>query len=537
LSDKATKPTVFVREATGLVREVGAWPSFLAVFALVTGGVPILFISTMYTAPGANWPLAFFVAFLPTLLMAGLFTVIGASMPRAGGDYVFVTRSLNPFVGFVNNWGLAIAFILNFGIFSFLGSQYIGYLFSGLGAYNRDIGLTAIGNYVVQLGPTFAIAVAIIVTSTLIAMLRPKYAWGFVFWTGLLTLVVTVVLLVGLAGISSGSFKPAYNSFVGNQTAYDNVITAGGIVAPTSGILAIGAALPFTWFAYTWYNLPTTWGGEMKNVKKSMPIAIMLAIGAIAVYYMSFSYFTINAFGQDFLTNWSALTSAGTPPIAGIGNFIPFFALLVYHSPILYIAMFLSLWLQNFISLPALVISQTRYVFAWSFDKVIPEKFASVNDRLHTPLVATILVAIGGVIGASLDAFLPTSPNNYSGQYVTLAFTIFSFGFIIPAIAGALFPFRRKQIYEANFVAKKKFGLPLISWLGVGSMLYLIYSTYLASISGTLPLDPRTWQGLFTITLYGTLYGLGVAVFIIGYVRNKRRGLPLDLVFKEIPPE
>jgi amino acid transporter len=537
LADKAAKPTVFVREATGLVREVGAWSSFLAVFALVTGGVPILFIATMYTAPGANWPLAFFVAFLPTLLMAGLFTVIGASMPRAGGDYVFVTRSLNPFVGFVNNWGLAIAFILNFGIFSYLGSQYIGYLFTGLGAYNHDSGLAALGSYVVQLGPTFVIAVALIVISTLIAMLRPKYAWGFVLWTGIATLVVTVVLMVGLAGISQGSFKVAYNSFMANQTAYDSVITTGGIVAPASGLLAIGAALPFTWFAYTWYNLPTTWAGEMKNVKKSMPIAIMVGIAAIAVYYISFSYFTINAFGQAFLTNWSSLVSAGTPPIAGIGNFIPFFALLVYHSPILYVAMFLALWLQDFISFPALVISQTRYIFAWSFDRVLPEKFASVNDRLHTPLVATILVAIGGTIGAALDAFLPSSPNNYSGQYVTLAFTIFSFGFIIPAIAGAIFPFRRKQIYEANFVAKKKFGLPLISWLGIGSMFYLIYSTYLASASGTLPLDPTTWQGQFTLLLYGTLYGLGIVVFIIGYLRNKRRGLSLDLVFKEIPPE
>ncbi len=62
----AKSPPVFARDATGLVREVGAWPSFMAVLALVTGGVPVLWVAIMYTAPGANWPFAFFVAFLPT---------------------------------------------------------------------------------------------------------------------------------------------------------------------------------------------------------------------------------------------------------------------------------------------------------------------------------------------------------------------------------------------------------------------------------------------------------------------------------------
>ena len=88
------KPRILVREA-GLVREVGAWPSFMAVMALVTGGVPVLWVAIMYTAPGANCPLAYFIAFLPTLLMASLFTIIGASMTRSGGDCVFTKRAIN----------------------------------------------------------------------------------------------------------------------------------------------------------------------------------------------------------------------------------------------------------------------------------------------------------------------------------------------------------------------------------------------------------------------------------------------------------
>jgi cytochrome b561 len=37
--------------------------------------------------------------------------------------------------------------------------------------------------------------------------------------------------------------------------------------------------------------------------------------------------------------------------------------------------------------------------------------------------------------------------------------------------------------------------------------------------------------------MYGTIYALGIVVLVIGYLRNRSRGLPLSLVFAEIPPE
>jgi amino acid transporter len=165
-------------------------------------------------------------------------------------------------------------------------------------------------------------------------------------------------------------------------------------------------------------------------------------------------------------------------------------------------------------------------MFAWAFDRILPDKVASVSERFHTPIVATVLVTIGAIIAAGIMAFAPNT-----GEFATLSFTMFSFGFIIPAIAAILFPFRKKQLYETAFVVKKKFILPLLSWLGIGSAVYLVYSTYLAHQSGTLPIDP------YMITMYGTIYGIGVIILVVGYLRNRSRGLPLSLVFTEIPPE
>jgi amino acid transporter len=520
------KPPVFVREATGLIREVGAWPSFMAVLALVTGGVPVLWVAIMYTAPGANWPLAYFIAVLPTFLMAGLFTIIGISMPRSGGDYVFTTRAINPYIGFLNYWGVAIAFMLNLGIFSFYTGTYFGYMLAGLGAFYQTSNVANLGAFLTEPGPSFALAASVILISSVLSMIRPRYTWGLVFWSGVISLIATVVMFIALAGINQTGFAAAYNSFMSNSTAYDAVMQQGGVTGPPDTMLATAAALPFVWFAYTWYNLPTTWSGEMKNVKKSMPIAIMVAIAAIAAYYIIFSVLVTNAFGQPFLDNWSSLAASGSAPVSGVGGFIPFFALVVYHSPILYMVMFFALWLPIFFEFPPLIIAQTRYLFAWAFDRILPERVASVSERFHTPIVATVLVTIGGLIAAALMAFLPNS-----GEFATLSFTMFTFGFIIPAIAAVVFPFRKKQIYENSFVARKKFLLPLLSWLGLGAAIYLVYSTYLASQSGTLPIDS------FSITMYGTIYALGAIVLVVGYLRSRSKGLPLDLVFKEIPPE
>ena len=520
-------PPVFAREATGLVREISPWASFVAVFGLVTGGVPIVWVATMYTAPGANWPLAFFIAFLPTLAFAGLFTIVGMSMPRSGGDYVFTTRAIGPYVGFVNYWGIAAAFILSNGIYGYYAGEYWAYLLAGLGAFYQNPSVANLGVFLTTPPYSLYFTFALTIPVWLLAGARPRVAWTVVFWGGgVLTFFATVIMFAALWGIHAPSFAASYNSFMGNATAYSAVISTGGIVPPSSMMLATAAALPFAWYSYTWYNLPTSWSGEMKNVRKSMPIAIMAGIAAVAVYYIFFIVTVTQAFGQPFLDNWSSLAASGTAPVPGIGGFVPFFALLVYKNVPLYVIMFLALWAPNFFAGIALVISQTRYLFAWAFDRILPDKVASVNERTHTPLVATFLVACGATIGIALMSLLPNS-----GEFATLIFAISTFGFIIPAIAGVVFPFRKKEMYEAVFVGKKKLVLPLLSWLGIGSAIYLIFSTYLAHVSGSLPTDS------FTITAYVTIYAVGALVLVIAYFRNRRRGLPLDLVFKEIPPE
>lgn len=522
-------PSPFVRDASGLVREISPWSSFMATFVFITGGIPILWAASLNYYPGANWPVAYFIALLPTLVMGVLFTIIGISMPRSGGDYVFTSRGTHSFVGFIFYWFLSISFILNLGIFTYYGGEYFAYMISGLGAFYSSAPLMNLGSTLVAPIPSLGLAVLLIIISAVVAILRPRRAWKFILVMGVIIFATTAILAIALATMNSSTFASTYNNFAATNTfdnvTYSGVISSGGVTPPSNWLTATAAALPFTWFAYVWYNLPTTWGGEVKNVKRAMPISILVAIVAGALYYILYAVLAYHAFGGAFLENWAGIVNNGNnAAIASIGGFIPFFALVYSGNVWLYYIMFVALWLPTFLFFTPLIISQTRYLFAWAFDRILPERVASVSERTHTPILATILVSIGGFIGALLTDLIGNS------SFTIDAFAIFTFGFIGAAFAALIFPWRRKELYN-NFVAKKKFILPLISWLGLASLVYLVYSTYLSFQVGSIPIDN------VAVSFYGIVLVLGIVIYAISYFVNKRKGIPLDLVFKEIPPE
>ena len=99
----ADPPRQFTRASSGLVREfsIGDVASYGVISAGATVGFLVLFPFPQASSPGiwvfGTCALAFLVALPIYFVYAGL----GSAMPRAGGDYVFESRSLNPFVGFV----------------------------------------------------------------------------------------------------------------------------------------------------------------------------------------------------------------------------------------------------------------------------------------------------------------------------------------------------------------------------------------------------------------------------------------------------
>src|SRR5438094_154162 len=119
----------FTRQATGLVREV-TWVD-AAIYNLIWSSVPLSIAFILAFGPafyiGGNLVLATVLAFLFALPCAVLYAVLSAAVPRSGGDYTWVSRSLHPALGLASNLGFCFWATFFIGIYAvYLGFYGIG---------------------------------------------------------------------------------------------------------------------------------------------------------------------------------------------------------------------------------------------------------------------------------------------------------------------------------------------------------------------------------------------------------------------------
>ncbi|HYM84271.1 MAG TPA: hypothetical protein VEY67_08995, partial [Candidatus Dormibacteraeota bacterium] len=95
----------FTRQATGLVREV-SWID-AAIYNLIWSSVPLSIAFVLAFGPafyvGGNLVIATILAFIFALPCAVLYAVLSAAVPRSGGDYTWVSRTLHPSLGLASN--------------------------------------------------------------------------------------------------------------------------------------------------------------------------------------------------------------------------------------------------------------------------------------------------------------------------------------------------------------------------------------------------------------------------------------------------
>jgi amino acid transporter len=168
-------------------------------------------------------------------------------------------------------------------------------------------------------------------------------------------------------------------------------------------------------------------------------------------------------------------------------------------------------------------------MFAWSFDGVAPRQLATVGERTHAPWPAAILITAIAIVLLALYVF--TSFFTIVVNYIV----IFSVAFWIASFAAILLPYRRRDLFEQapEVVRRKIAGIPVMTLLGVGNLvlftLILIASFDTPAFSG--PTGGRS------IAFVVGIYVSGVVLYFVSREVQRRRGVNLDLLYKEIPPE
>jgi len=243
---------------------------------------------------------AWIAAGLLSLAGALTYAELGAMMPEAGGEYVFLREAYGDLPAFLFGWtsvmliasgGLAA---VSTALASFLGS------FVSLSAVWATHDFQVLGRVIHwQLGVQQFIAVAVILLFSAINA-RGVQVGGRVQWAA------TVAKLAGIGLIVAGAF------LLSKSASWQNLDTPVTEAAGSGGIGAFGAAMIAALWAYQgWSNLPMV-AGEMEKPERNVPRALIYGmVIVIAVYLVTnVAYFYALPFGDVLTANSTAYREA-----------------------------------------------------------------------------------------------------------------------------------------------------------------------------------------------------------------------------------
>lgn len=538
-STQTTAGGLFLRRSSGLVREFGGTDVFVFntlgyALGLVLAVIPLLMAGAV---PEANVLLTVVVGTVFTVANALTYGYLSAAMPRSGGEYVFLGRVVHPAVGFTANWGFTWSQLLGMALYaSFTVNFGVAIAFLTLGNVLDSSGLVTAGEDVSKEWPTFLLGTAFIVMVAVILSLGPRVVRRFLNILFIPAILGSIVTLIVLLATNKAEFIANFNSFMderaGGET-YSSILAAArdaGYVDEPSTLSALILAIPIGYYIYIGFTYSSYIGGEVKEPGKTQPRIIVATLAFAAAMYLVCLWRFYDIVGKEFVNSVVFLNNntddgSGLP----VDPVLNLFVGIMTGNTILNVIMAVSFFLWNFLLLFVIATVITRNLFAWSVDRILPDAVTNVDRRFHSPWVATLIVIVASEILLVLYVF--TTFFQQVSNYIVL----YSIAFWVTSFAAIMLPFRRPEIYNSapDFVRRKIGGVPILVLFGVGNLILfslVLYSAFkLPAFSGPTGTDAV----LFVIAIYVA----GAVVYWGAREIQKRRGINLDLAYKEIPPD
>ena len=329
---------------------------------------------------------------------------------------------------------------------------------------------------------------------------------------------------------SRADFVAAVSAFGGS---YDGVIAdarAAGYAGSANfdlGNTLLAMPLAFASFGYA---IVTAYaGGEIRSPKAGNRRAMILSLGISAVIVAILMALASRTFGNDFLGSATYLGNAGDEayPFASAPFFFFFVSMLTSSTPLI-VLISLSFIVAFVVALPATFLIATRNIFAWSFDRVLPERLSEVNERSRSPLIANGVVLLVTLGYLALIVFA-------GGDFLDLLYTAGLaelLTFMVVAIAGIVFPRVRRAVYEGSPIRRSVAGVPMLTVIGVCAL--AVYAFFFYSLATTDALGANASPGIRATVI---IAAVSLLIYPIAVLVNRRRGVDLKLAFRELPPE
>jgi amino acid transporter len=530
----------FARKASGLVRGLSFIDAFGVGF-MNQGLTPSMWVMIslglgVYT--GGN----LIIATLLSALLCGIgfslvWGILGGSMPRSGGEYIYNSRIISPVIGIAESFGNAFVWIMWIYV---LAPWTVD---PGLVMLFQFLNMPAAAEFCTQPIALFLIATLVNIGGLLFVVFGMKVFAAAQKVIMVLAVGGAVVILLVFTFTSREAFVAAWN---GLAAQFGSLDYQGFLTTARAAMEEAGDVLPKTWnwfdtlgvmvagswlFAYSYCI--TFIAGEVKRPDKTIILANLSAILVPAFFMLWLALALYRTVGFEFLSATAWVDNMGEG-LAGYTfpwspNFVGL-AAVINHSPIVTILMALSFILFNLWWVALSFLAFPRILFAWGMDRMGPKWFADIDYRWASPVKNHILCFILGEIGIALYAFWQ---NPMTGLSVTGLEIVSVFG--VTAIAAAIFPFTKKarHIWETSpYKNWKVLGIPATTIGGVVNLIYLAILFYFFLVMPDL-------EGLAigSVALYAVIWGLGILWYYYWKARNKQVGVDVSMTFGELPPD
>jgi len=444
---------------------------------------------------------AFAFAAVPAIFAALAYAILASAMPRAGGSYIYASRGLHPYLGFVASFSQWFGLSIVIGVIAYVTIPFIRDIFFELGWF--QVSQTLEQGWI-------RISLALLLIWTFVGVnIRGTKSYALT----LLPMMFLMFLLGGIVIVSGFYF--ATSDFL---TALEVRENRSFIPIDTAvfdwRIFLSAAALLFS--SFIGFDSIAQAGGEAKNPTKTLPRAILLSITSVGLFYFLFASAVYHTVPWSFVAEEALKKDISAP------------GLLSYVLPSwLGIAILLGATIALINDLPAMLLSVSRLMFAWAKDGIFPNAITRIHKKYHTPNIALIL--------AGLMASFGVFGSHYAGDFflgIDIMVTSMMVNFLLMCITLITLPNVNKELADRIKIFKSRRLQLAIGWMGIVSLLlFLTVHTY-----KDLTSNVKEWY-FHSTPIWLIVMAMASILFVVKWKQMKQKGIDPATLFNVLPEE
>lgn len=444
---------------------------------------------------------AFAFAAIPAIFSALAYGILASAMPRAGGSYIYASRGLNPYLGFVASFSQWFGLSIVIGVISYVTIPFIRDITLNLGwetvSKSLEIGW-----------------IRVVLSLALIWFFIGINIHGIKSYERIILPMMFLMFALGGIVIVSGVIFDSTDFLTGLQEKEGRIFIPTNEIDFDWRIFLSAAALLFS--SFIGFDSIAQAGGEAKNPTKSLPKAILLAILGVGVFYFLFAAAVYHIVPWSFVAEEAMAKDISAP---GLLSYV--------LPPGLGIAILAGAAIALINDLPAMLLSVSRLMFAWARDGIFPSSIARIHSKNNTPHIALLVagsMASIGVLGSHFagDFFLGIDimVTSMMVNFLLMCVTLVSIRKVNPILAKRISVLKNRTLQLC------------IGWLGIITLIaFLGIHTY-----KDLTAQTTAWY-FHSTPIWLIVMGFASFIFMYNWRLLRKKNDHLSELFLNLPEE